>query len=118
MIDLTQSDLSLLKNKTKLNPDLIMKYFKQFLIKYPKGRIKKDEFINDIVINLIIEEKARSTIEKKELHKEKIQLCERLFDICDQDESGKVDFVEVSLLNDSLLKSRNTVCVCVKKLFS
>jgi hypothetical protein len=97
MIDLNKDDLSILEDKTKLNKDLIMKYFKQFLKKYPKGRIKKDEFINDIVVNLVIEEKCADH-ESVEQKKEKIKLCERVFDICDQDESGKVDFVEVSIL--------------------
>ncbi len=94
-MDLNQADLIILKDRTKLNPDLIMKYFKEFLKKYPKGRIKKEEFINDIVLNLVIEENSAGC-ENNEVKKEKIKLCERLFDICDQDESGKVDFVEVS----------------------
>ena len=95
MLDLNQNDLSILKDKTKLNSDLIMQYFKQFLVKYPKGRIEKDEFINEIVLKLIIDEN-KAFDENVELKNEKIKLCERVFEICDQDESGKVDFVEVS----------------------
>lgn len=100
MTDLNSDDLSMLKSKTKLNSNLIIGYFKQFLEKYPKGRIKKQEFIDDIVIKLIIDdtELLLDKKEKYEQQKEKIKLCERLFDICDQDESGAVDFIEYFIL--------------------
>lgn len=98
MADLNQNELDLLKDKTKLNQELIRGYFKQFLEKYPKGRINKKEFINEIVFKLIIEDKAGQSEDLVQRSQEKIKLSERLFNVCDQDESGKVDFIEVYLI--------------------
>ena len=99
MADLNHKDLELLKDKTKLNQELIRTYFKQFTEKYPKGRINKKEFINEIVFKLIIEDTPNGNEDLAKRSLEKIKLSERLFDICDQDESGKVDFIEVSSIN-------------------
>jgi hypothetical protein len=96
-VDLNPSELNMLRDKTHLNPNLIIDYYKTFLNKYPNGRITKVNFIDDIVLKLIINNQSSAKDTKKnDLYQEKIKLSERLFDICDQDESGSVDFTEVS----------------------
>lgn len=102
-VDLDNSELNMLQENTNLNPALIVSYYKMFLAKYPNGRITKSDFIQDIILKLIVDHHKLSPECEKckidpDLYQEKIKLSERLFDICDQDESGSVDFAEVSFI--------------------
>lgn len=91
--------LNKMKDITRRNSSLILNYYSLFILRYPDGRVTKEEFVENIVYRLISEgEKFDEEINKNaidEINREKIRLSERLFDICDKDEDGKVDFLEV-----------------------
>ncbi len=87
-----------LKNITRRSSALILNLHSEFLMRYPDGRVGKDEFINNIVFKIIVENESgenSSPQNDEELKKEKRKLCERLFEICDQDQNERVDFLEV-----------------------
>ncbi len=88
-------DLCDIEKKTKLNKTLIIEYYKKFLLSYPNGRINKQKFIDDIVFKLIIDDEKNNLEKSEQIKSEKVKLCLYLFNICDQDESGEVDFIEV-----------------------
>ena len=92
---LDKNDLSAIEKLTKLNPNLILDYYKQFERKYPTGFINLKQF-NDLIGKLLIVDKTDpSDLEKNE---EKIKVSERLFEMCDQDENGCIDFKEYFIL--------------------
>ena len=94
-LNLHQSDLNKIESITKFKTNSIIQYYKQFLTIFPNGRISKQKFIDEILFKLIVEEKNKDSIQNEdEIRNEKIKICTRLFDICDQDESGEVDFIE------------------------
>jgi hypothetical protein len=87
-----ESQIQKMKNATRRSSTLILNFHKEFLERYPNGRVNKDQFINEIVYKLIDEDDSID-----ECKSEKQSLCERLFAVCDKDEDNKVDFVEVSI---------------------
>jgi Ca2+-binding EF-hand superfamily protein len=62
-------------------------YYNRFLQRFPNGYINKQEF-NDIVSKVVIDEQNAQDSELK------IYLCKRIFDFCDKDENGTIDFKE------------------------
>ena len=88
-----------MKKTTRRSSEFVLDYYKTFLRTYPNGRINKEEFIDNIVSKLIIDEDGSESKGLATNKSEKLTLCERLFEICDQDETGRVDFVEVGKLN-------------------
>jgi len=91
-----------LKNITRRSSTLILNFYTSFTMRYPDGRVGKEDFIENIVFKIIVESENYENISSQndeELKKEKRKLCERLFEICDQDHNGRVDFLEVGLIN-------------------
>ena len=93
-----QEYLNKMKDITRRNSSLILNYYSMFILRYPDGRITKEEFVENIIYRLISEseEKDNNSDSCNVNNKEKISLSERLFDICDKDDDGKVDFLEVN----------------------
>ncbi len=110
-LNLNNEDLKIIQDKTKLNRDLIMEYYKSFLISYPNGRISKQKFIDEIVFRLVIVDEKKESIkvtDDDEIKNEKTKLCVQLFNICDADETGEVDFIEYFTLFWSRAKGNSS----------
>ena len=96
--EINRDYLKRLKYITKRNSSVIVDYYTSFKLKYPEGRINIDEF-NDIVYKLIADDEVFPECHGKEENRsERIRICTRLFDVCDVDEDGKIDFMEVTFL--------------------
>lgn len=85
-----------MKSMTRRNSSVILSYYASFILMYPDGRVGKKDFIENIVYKLIVESENIEGIAQSEdvLRQEKIEMCERLFDICNVHGDGKVDFLE------------------------
>lgn len=91
---LSEDDINQIASKTKLNSSLIMDYFQRFNKRFPNGYLNKQEF-NEIALKLMI--KNEITVESDEEKNSKLDLCKRIFDLCDCDYNGKIDFKEYFL---------------------
>ena len=92
MNNLSENELNQIVTQTKKNSNLVINYYKRFLIKFPNGYINKQEF-SEIISKLIIDDQnnLEESNEDKQL---KIELCKQIFDLCDCDDNGKIDFKE------------------------
>ncbi len=90
--NLDQSELNYLKEKTNLSLQKILDYYRQFLSKYNNGCVNRQQFV-EIIKKLFID---KNNDDKNT--NEKLAMCERLFDICDQDDDGTIDFKEYLVL--------------------
>lgn len=79
----------------KLNKNRIIDFYKRFLKRYPDGLIKKSEFdvINKKI--LITNQKVKQE-DKNQINED--DLCKLMFDLCDTDSSGYIDFQEYLIL--------------------
>lgn len=85
--DLAHEDLDYIRQKTDLNTDRIFDFYKTFLSKYNNGYVSRDEF-SEIMTRLIVDDKSS----QEHADPEKLKMCEILFDICDKDDNGFIDF--------------------------
>ena len=81
---MNSSDFSYIEKNTSLNLDSIKDFYKKFLQKYTNGCVNREEF-NSVLKCLIVNY-------KDEDENERLLMSNRLFDICDQDEDGYIDF--------------------------
>lgn len=89
--ELSEHDINQIVLRTKLNSNLIMDYYQRFKKRFPEGYINKEEF-NEIALKIIVnDETSNDSDEEKAL---KADLCKRIFDLCDCDDNGSVDFKE------------------------
>jgi hypothetical protein len=86
-----------MKDLTRRSTSLVLNLYTSFIIQFPSGRMDRDQFFNKVIGNLIDQNESGDLLNNK-AKEEKIQICSRLFDICDQNEDGKVDFIEVCFL--------------------
>lgn len=93
---LDQTDLNYIKENTNLSLKSILDYYKTFLSKYNNGCVNREQF-TEIIKKLFIETNNGTDSNDGKL-KEKLSMCERLFDICDQDDDGFIDFKEYLVL--------------------
>lgn len=94
--DLNQTDLDYIKENTNLSLQKILDFYKTFLSKYNNGNVNRHEFV-DIIKKLFIDKNNNSPDNDPNLNA-KLAICERLFDICDQDDDGSIDFKEYLVL--------------------
>lgn len=92
-------DLKFIKRNTNINQKKILENYESFLKRYSNGVVNREEF-NKLIKQLLIIDLPDQLNEKeqKEIEKEKFELCERLFDICDIDDDGYIDFKEYLVL--------------------
>jgi len=105
--ELDEVDLNLIEKTTNLDRNIILDYYKKFTQRYASGYISRDQF-NEILKKLIFvnedvnnnnkspENETEQANSKKE--KEKSEICERLFNLCDRDYNGFIDFKEYLIL--------------------
>ena len=91
--NLTANDLNFIKNNTKLNSNSIFDFYKTFLSKYNNGCVNREEF-SEILQRLIIAD----GVNDEKLENEKKIMCEIIFDLCDKDDNGFIDFKEYLVL--------------------
>jgi Ca2+-binding EF-hand superfamily protein len=97
---LDETDLNYIKENTNLSLKAILDYYKRFVSKYNNGCVNREQFI-DIIKRLFIENSAardQNANNDDHLLKEKLSMSERVFDICDQDDDGFIDFKEYLVL--------------------
>lgn len=110
---LDQTELNYIKANTHLSLKHILDYYKKFLSKYNSGFVNRAQFV-EIIKKLFIDgnnasltpknsniNNKNNTNKNKENDNaaaEKLAICERLFDICDQDDNGSIDFKEYLVL--------------------
>jgi Ca2+-binding EF-hand superfamily protein len=85
-------DFYFIKNNTQLNTNAILDFYKTFLSKFNNGCVNREQF-GEILHRLVIVDD-----EDKKLEAEKMKMCELLFDICDKDDNGFIDFKEYLVL--------------------
>ena len=86
---ISQTDLDYVEKFTKYNCEKIKKIYKSFIQKYPYGMVSRDEF-KDIFSNL------NETNEK--CSNDEDLMGDRLFQMCDIDSNGFIDFKEYIVL--------------------
>jgi Ca2+-binding EF-hand superfamily protein len=77
-------DFNFIQKNTNLNLSSIKDFYAKFLQKYSNGCVNREEF-NSVLKSLIVNN-------KDEDENERLLMSNRLFDICDQDEDGYIDF--------------------------
>lgn len=82
------SELNFMNKNTQFNSDTILEYYRKFLSRYNNGFVNREQF-KLICKNLII---------GKENEEEKTSMVNLLFDLCDKDENGHIDFKEYLVL--------------------
>lgn len=95
--DLNANDLSYIQENTNLSLQKIIDFYKTFLSKYNSGYVNRQQFI-DIIRKLFIDKNNNSRCNEDPNSSEKLAMCERLFDICDHDDDGNIDFKEYLVL--------------------
>lgn len=93
--DLDNDDLRYIKERTNLSFQRILDFYRTFLSKYNSGYVNRQQFI-DIINKLFIDKNDKN--ERVQNSNEKLAICERLFDICDHDDDGSIDFKEYLIL--------------------
>ena len=83
---MNSKDFGIIQKNTNLNLDAIKEFYRSFLNKYTNGFVNREEF-NSVIKNLIVNVSTNSDDEKEQL-----VMSNRLFDICDVDEDGYIDF--------------------------
>lgn len=81
---LRASELNFLNNNTQFNSEAILDYYRKFLSRYNNGYVNRDQFTL-ICQNLVF---------GQENAEEKTSMINLLFDLCDRDENGHIDFKE------------------------
>ena len=89
-----QSDLDYVEKYTRYNCDKIKKIYKKFIQKYPYGMVSREEF-KDIFKNLN-ETDNQDTANKNDSNED--LMTDRLFQMCDIDSNGFIDFKEYIIL--------------------
>lgn len=95
-INLNENDLNYIRERTSLSSTRIFEYYKTFLSKFNNGNVDRKEF-NEIAKKLIIHN-LKNDENKTYIDTQLLAMCERLFDICDKDENGSIDFKEYLVL--------------------
>jgi Ca2+-binding EF-hand superfamily protein len=99
---LNANDFHFIKSNTQLNANSIFEFYKTFLSKYNNGHVNREEFTEILQRLVIVDESSFSSKAKSEqqrkLEAEKRKMCEILFDICDKDDNGLIDFKEYLVL--------------------
>lgn len=95
--DLNPNDLSYIQENTNLSLQKIIDFYKTFLSKYNNGYVNRQQFI-DIIRKLFIDKNNNARYNEDPNSSEKLAMCERLFDICDHDDDGNIDFKEYLVL--------------------
>ncbi|RNA28555.1 Neuronal calcium sensor 2 [Brachionus plicatilis] len=85
---LRTSELNFMNQNTQFNSRTILEYYRKFLCRYNNGLVNREQF-RLICENLII---------GKDDAEEKMSMINLLFDLCDKDESGYIDFKEYLVL--------------------
>jgi Ca2+-binding EF-hand superfamily protein len=105
--ELDEVDLNLIEKTTNLDRQIILDYYKKFTQRYASGYISREQF-NEILKKLIfvnedvnnnnksVPNETEQTESKRE--REKSEICERLFNLCDRDYNGFIDFKEYLIL--------------------
>lgn len=93
---LSQTDIKLIERNTRLSENSILDYYIKFLSKYNNGLVNREQF-NQIIKKLFISNQTNDSAGKAREEGMK-SMCERLFDICDHDEDGYIDFKEYLVL--------------------
>lgn len=98
--DLNKDDLNLLKKKTNIKQNVILEYYEKFRNQFPSGQVNREQF-ETLIKNLIIVNfnvTNEDLVDTKEIESKKLDMCERLWKICDQDQNGYIDFKEYLVL--------------------
>lgn len=96
-------DLDYIQENTNLSLQRILDFYRTFLSKYNNGYVNRQQFI-DIIKKLFIDNNNNTNtpdVSKPQDDPngdEKIAMCERLFDVCDHDDDGNIDFKEYLVL--------------------
>ena len=98
--NLNKDDLTFLRNKTNINQNLILEYYEKFAKKFPSGQVSRSQFESLIKAMLIVNfsQGNDSTDDSKEIETKKLDMCDRMWNICDHDEDGYIDFKEYLVL--------------------
>jgi hypothetical protein len=86
---MNSKDLSFIQQNTNLKLDSIKDFYSKFIHKYTNGYVNREQF-NVIIKRMIIDDQTASNHGQDE--NEKLLMSNRLFDICDIDEDGCIDF--------------------------
>lgn len=84
-----------MKDLTRRNTSVVLSYYTSFVLQFPDGRMNRDQFLNKVVDNLVVQTDKGELVSNKD-KEAKIEIFSRLFDICDRNADGKVDLVEVT----------------------
>ncbi|CAF0945472.1 unnamed protein product [Rotaria sp. Silwood1] len=82
-VELSEKQIDALKKRSRLSEAEIRETFEEFRANAPRGQLTKEEFI-----------KLWNETSPKIDHSESVHMAERVFELCDRDHSGKVDFNE------------------------
>lgn len=99
-----------MKNLTRRNTSVVLSYYTSFIVQFPDGRMNRDEFLEKVVDDLVVQAEQGELISNK-IKEEKIQICSHFFDICDKNADGKVDLIEVQYFLDFIFPATDSHCI-------
>lgn len=101
-LHLNTFELNLIKKKTQIDEKIIYQYFEQFIKKFPSGFMTYNQFNDLLNMNCTFNENWIETdddnYQNKIIQEIKSNVIRHLFNICDENDDGEINFYEYFVL--------------------